>query len=157
AQHTQPYTRAPQPWLRRVGVPVLAALLVVVLLWQWHQAKIVALVRPTLTTITESLATTGRVVGVTETVVGAQATGIVDKLFVREGDQVTAGQQLAVLKHDVAAAQVAQAQAALHTAQAQLVQVARAPLPSDVEAATEQVRQARAQLEQQRVVVIQVQ
>jgi len=52
----------------------------------------------------------------TETFVGAQATGIVDKLFVREGDRVTAGQQLAILKNDVAEAQVAQAQQAVRTA-----------------------------------------
>ena len=91
----------------------------------------------------------------TETFVGAQATGIVDKLFVREGDRVTAGQQLAILKNDVAEAQVAQAQQAVRTAWAQLQQVARDPLPSEVKAATEQVRQAQAQLDQQHAVVAQ--
>ena len=48
----------------------------------------------------------------------------------REGDRVRAGEQLAVLKNDVAEAQVAQAHAALNTARAQLAQVARAPLTS---------------------------
>jgi RND family efflux transporter MFP subunit len=74
---------------------------------------------------------------------------------VREGDQVTAGQWLAVLKHDVAEAQVAQAQAALNTARAQMAQAARAALPSDVATAAEQVHQARAQLDQQHAAVIQ--
>jgi multidrug efflux pump subunit AcrA (membrane-fusion protein) len=111
--------------------------------------------QPAVTSITESLATTGRVGGTTTTLVGAQVTGIVDRLLVREGDWVTRGQQLAVLKNDVAEAQVAQAHAVLNTARAQLAQVARAPLRSDVEAAAEHVRQARAQLVQQHAAVTQ--
>lgn len=43
----------------------------------------------------------------------------------------------------------------MRTARAQLAQVARAPLRSEVEAAAEQVRQARAQLDQQRATVVQ--
>jgi len=157
--HAQPpmRTRVRRAWLRRTSVLGLAVLAVAVLLWQWYGPKSAVLIQPTLTTITESLTTTGRVVGVTETSVGAQATGIVDRLFVREGERVTAGQQLAVLKHDVAEAQVAQAQAALETARAQLVQTARAPLSSDIATAAEQVRQAHAQLDQQRSTVIQAQ
>ena len=84
--------------------------------WQARRPREVALIQPTLTTITETIASSGRVGGRTETFVGAQATGIVDKLFVREGDRVTAGQQLAILKNDVAEAQVAQAQQAVRTA-----------------------------------------
>jgi HlyD family secretion protein len=131
------------------------ALIVAVWLWQLYQPKVVSIIQPTVTIITESLATTGRVSGTTETLVGAQATGIVDRLLVREGDRVTAGAQLAVLKNDVAIAQVLQAQAVLNTARTQLAQVARAPLRSDVEAAAEQVRQARAQLDQQRATLAQ--
>jgi HlyD family secretion protein len=116
---------------------------------------VVSIIQPTVTIITESLATTGRVSGTTETLVGAQAAGIVDRLFVREGDRVAAGTQLAVLKNDVAIAQVVQAQAVLNTARTQLAQVARAPLRSDIEAAAEQVRQARAQLDQQRATAAQ--
>jgi RND family efflux transporter MFP subunit len=70
---------------------------------------------------------------------------------------VAAGQQLAVLKHEVTEAQVAQAQAALNTARAQLAQTARAPLSSDIAAAAEQVRQAHAQMDQQRATVLQAQ
>ena len=149
------HTPARRQWLLRVSVLVLATLVVAVPLWESYRTKVVSIIQPTLTTITESLATTGRVGGVTETLVGAQAPGIVDRLLVREGDRVTVGQRLAVLKHEVTEAQVAQAQAVLNTARAQLAQVARAPLPSDVEAAAEQVRQARAQLDQQRAAVVQ--
>ncbi|HEY6328603.1 MAG TPA: efflux RND transporter periplasmic adaptor subunit, partial [Blastocatellia bacterium] len=39
----------------------------------------------------------GQVVGTTEAVVGAQSTGTVQQLFVKQGDRVKAGQQLAIL------------------------------------------------------------
>lgn len=112
---------------------------------------------PTLTTITETISSSGRVGGVIETVVGAQATGIVERLFVAEGDRVTADQPLAVLRRDVAQAQVAQAEQAINTARALLAQVERGPLASEVETAAEQVRQARAQLAQQQANVQQAQ
>jgi HlyD family secretion protein len=95
--------------------------------------------------------------GVTETVVGAQAAGIVETLYVDEGDRVTAGQALAMLKRDVAEARLAQAEQALNTARAELAQVKSRPLRSEVEAAAEQVRQAQAQFAQQRVAVQQAQ
>jgi len=148
-------TRTRRPWSWRITVLILTALTVAALVWQSPRPKAVSIIRPTATTITETLATTGRVGGTTETLVGALTPGIVDRLLVREGDRVSAGEQLAVLKTDVTAAQVAQAQAALHTARAQLAQVSRAPLRSDVEAAAEQVRQAQAQLDQQRTAVAQ--
>lgn len=148
------YTRAQRQGLLRVGGLVLVALTVAVLIWQ-SQRKAVAIIQPTLTTITESLATTGRVSGTTETFVGAQAAGIVHKLLVHEGQRATAGQLLAVLKNDVAEAQVAQAGEAVSTARVQLAQVSRQPLQSEIAMAAEQVRQARAQLDQQRAAVAQ--
>jgi HlyD family secretion protein len=62
---------------------------------------------------------------------------------------------VARLKNDVAEARVAQAEAALTTARATLVQVSRGPLPSELEEAAFQVRQARAQLDQQRAALAQ--
>jgi HlyD family secretion protein len=123
--------------------------------WQLHRPQIVAVIRPALIPVTESLATTGRVSGAREALVSASAAGIVAQLFVREGDWVTAGAPLAALKSEVAAAQMAQAQAAWQTAQAQLQQVARAPLRSELDVATAHVQQARAQWQQQRNAVAQ--
>jgi multidrug efflux pump subunit AcrA (membrane-fusion protein) len=80
-------------------------------------------------------------------VVGAQTAGIVETLLVAEGDRIAAGQALAILKRDVAEARLAQAEQALNTVRAQLIQVERGPLRSEVEAA-EQVQQAQAQLTQ---------
>jgi HlyD family secretion protein len=108
-------------------------------------------------TITETISSSGRVRGVTETVVGAQAAGIVETLYVDEGDRVIAGQALAVLKRDVAEARLAQAEQALNTTRAQLAEVESRPVRSEVEAAEEQVRQAQAQLAQQRAAVQQAQ
>src|SRR5215467_1344036 len=61
------HTQARRPWPWQVSVLGLIAVTVVVLLWQWHRPPVVTVIQPTLTTITESLATTGRVSGTTET------------------------------------------------------------------------------------------
>jgi multidrug efflux pump subunit AcrA (membrane-fusion protein) len=133
-----------------VLIVLVGVLAVTLAVWWRQQAKDVSVTQPTRARITESIASSGRVRGVTETLVGVQAAGVVERLFVREGDRVAAGQRLAILKNDVAEARVAQADAALTTAQATLIQVARGALPSELEAAAAQVQQARAQLDQQR-------
>jgi HlyD family secretion protein len=138
---------------------ILCAVVLVVAVWRWRvqSPPDVSLIQPTVTTITETITSSGRVHGVTETVVGAQTAGIVDQLFVAEGDRVTAGQPIAVLKHEVAEARVAQAEQAIKTARAQVAQLQAMPLPSDVEAAVQQVHQAQAQLAQQRAAMQQAQ
>lgn len=149
--------RAWRKWLVRLGVLVAVLVAVAAVHWQVRRPPEVSLIQPTVTTITETIASSGRVHGVIETLVGAQAAGIVERLLVDEGDRVTAGQRLAVLKRDVAEARVAQAEQAVHTARAQLTELERRPLASEVEAAAEQVRQAQAQLTQQRVALQQAQ
>jgi HlyD family secretion protein len=150
-------SHARRKWLIRLGI--LLAVLVAIALVRWRalRPQEVRLIQATVTTITETIASSGRVRGVTETVVGAQAAGIVETLLVDEGDRVTAGQPLAMVKRDVAEARLAQAEQALNTARAQLAQVERGPLRSEVEAAAEQVRQAQAQLTQQRAAMQQAQ
>jgi HlyD family secretion protein len=144
-------------WLRRLVILLAVLVAIAVVRWQTQRPHEVTLIQPSVSAITESIASSGRVRGVTETVVGAQAAGIVETLFVDEGDRVTAGQPLATLKRDVAEARLAQAQQALNTAHAQLAQVERGPLRSELETAAEQVRQAQAQLAQQRASVHQTQ
>lgn len=138
-------------------VAVLSTVTLAIAFWYWraHRPQEVALIHPTVAAITETIASSGRVSGVIETMVGAPVSGIVERLFVAEGDRVTAGQQLAVLERQVAEARVAQAKQAIRTAQAQLAELESRPLASEVEAAREQVRQARAQLAQQRATVLQ--
>lgn len=150
-------SRATRKWIVRLAVLSLVALISVFFLWRSQRPVAVTLVQPNLTMITETIASSGRVGGETETLVGAQAQGIVERLYVEEGDRVAAGQRLAVLKNNVVEAQVSQAEQSVRTAQAQLAQVARGPLTSEIQAAREQVQQAEAQVIQQQAAVAQAQ
>ncbi|HET9529464.1 MAG TPA: efflux RND transporter periplasmic adaptor subunit [Blastocatellia bacterium] len=150
-------SRDMRKWLIRLGVLSTIGLIIAFFVWRSQRPTEVTLVQPRLTTITETIASSGRVGGTIETLVGAQATGIVGQLFVKEGDRVAEGERLAVLKNDVFEAQVAQAEQAISTARAQVAQTARGPLSSEVEAAAAQVRQAQAQVEQQQAAITQAQ
>lgn len=142
-------------WSLRIGAVCVLALLIGLFLSRLNRPMEVALIEPERAAITEVVASSGRVGGAIETLVGAQASGIVDQIFVCEGDRVAAGQQLARLKNKVAEAQVMQAQASLDRARAEVAQTISPPLDSDLAAATEQVRQAEAQAAQQRASVTQ--
>ncbi len=148
---------ASRKWVVRLAVLSLVLLTIAFFIWRSQRPVAVTLVQPNLTTITETIASSGRVGGETETLVGAQAQGIVESLYVEEGDRVAAGQRLAVLKNNVVEAQVTQAEQSVRTAQAQLSQVARGPLSSEIQTATEQVRQAQAQVTQQQAAISQAQ
>lgn len=154
---SRPQGRTRRKWLIRLGLLLIVLIAVALVRRQTLRPQEVTLIQPTVVPITETIASSGRVRGVTETVVGAQAAGIVERLLVDEGDRVTAGQPLAILKRDVAEARLVQAEQALNTARAQLAQTESLPLRSEVEAATQQVRQAQAQLAQQRAAVQQAQ
>ena len=150
-------SRTLRKWIVRLAVLSLVVMIIAFFVWRSRRPVAVTLVQPNLTTITETIASSGRVGGETETFVGAQAQGIVESLYVEEGDRVAAGQKLAVLKNNVVEAQVTQAEQSVRTAQAQLAQVARGPLSSEIQAATEQVRQAEAQVTQQQAAISQAQ
>jgi HlyD family secretion protein len=128
---------------------LLAVFAALVFYLRGASAREVTLVQPVATAITETITTSGRVGGETETLVGAQFSGVVRQLFVKEGDLVKSGQTLAILNNDVARAQIAQARQAVITARAQLAEVISGSRPTDIRAAAEQVQQARAQVAQQ--------
>jgi HlyD family secretion protein len=98
--------------------------------------------------LTETIASTARVGGVVETAVGAQFTGTVERLFVKEGDRVKAGQTLATLRNDVTQQQKIQAQKSVEVARSQLAQVSRLPSAAERAEAGHQVTAARAQAAQ---------
>jgi HlyD family secretion protein len=148
-------TRSLQTWLVRFGILAAIGLIVLVVVWFGQLPTRVSVIQPKRVAITETIASSGRVGGTTETNVGAQSQGIVAELYVAEGSRVIRGQTLALIKNDVAEAQVFQAKAAVSIARAQLVQVSRGALSSEVDAAMEQVTQANAQLEQQRAAITQ--
>lgn len=144
-------------WLIRLAIPLVVLLIIGFFLWRSWRPPLVTEVQPKLMTITETIASSGRVGGATETLVGVQAQGVIQQLNVKEGDRVMAGQTLATVRNNVAEAQVAQAEQAVRTAQAQLAQAARGPLASEVEAASARVGQAEAQVAEQKASIAQAQ
>jgi HlyD family secretion protein len=119
-------------------------LFVIVALLVWWRARPLAVetVRPQYRFVVESIAATGQVRGNVESNIGAQTGGRIARLLVREGDRVRRGQILAYLDEKVLLAQVRQAADAVRTAQTQLVQVSRPPLPSEIERARADTAQA---------------
>ena len=117
-------------------------------LWFHRRPTLVSVVRPERVSLTETIASSARVGGIQESAVGAQFTGTVEHLFVRRGDRVQAGQPIATLRNEVTQQQKAQAATAVATAQARLAQVSKAPLRSEMDEATHQVTEAKAQVAQ---------
>jgi HlyD family secretion protein len=130
-----------------VGICVVVVIAAVVV-WLVRRPRAVAVVHPELHSLTETITSSARVGGVQESAVGAQFTGTVERLLVRDGDRVKAGQTLAMLRNNVTQQQRSQAQAAVTTARARLAQVSKPPLKSEVDDATHQVTEARAQAAQ---------
>jgi HlyD family secretion protein len=116
--------------------------------WWRARPRAVAVVHPRLVALTETIASSARVGGVSESAVGAQFQGTVEHLFVRIGDRVKAGQPIATLRNNVTQEQRTQAQAAVTTAQARLAQVAKPPQSSEVNEAASGVAEAEAQVRQ---------
>lgn len=139
----------------RLGVLLGVVLVGLLILWLYQSPARVDIVQPKHASVTETITSSGRVGGITETNVGSQSQGIVQMLYVAEGAEVTRGQQLALIKNDVAEAQITQAQATVNTAQSQLEQVSRGSLVSDIDASMEQVRQVQAVVEQQNAAIVQ--
>lgn len=144
-----------QKWVVRIAVGVILLLIALAFIWYYSRPTRVNATRPTVATITEAIAGSGVVGGETESNVGAQAQGIVRSLYVKEGDEVIRGQELALIENSLANAQIEQARAAVASARSQLALVSRGALPTDVRAAEQQVAQAQAQVEQQRAAVAQ--
>ncbi|MGA7317137.1 MAG: biotin/lipoyl-binding protein [Silvibacterium sp.] len=129
----------------------LACALIVVIgavLWFIRRPRLVTIVHPTPVSLTETIASSARVGGVQESAVGSQFTGTVERLFVRIGDRVKAGQPIATLRSTVTEQQKVQARTAVNTARANLAQASRAPLRSEMDEAVHQVTEAKAQAAQ---------
>jgi multidrug efflux pump subunit AcrA (membrane-fusion protein) len=83
----------------------------------------VTLIQPQIVDTSQKISTAGAVMGVSESLVGAQATGTVQQLMVKQGDRVKAGQQLAVLTGNTSQDQVAQADQRLSAARTDLARL----------------------------------
>lgn len=135
-------------WTRWVILACLVAAIAASALWFRRRPKLVVVVHPERVSLTETIASSARVGGVQESAIGAQFTGTVEHLFVKLGDRVQAGQPLATLRNEVTQQQKAQAATSVATARARLAQVSRAPLRSELDEATHQVTEAKAQVAQ---------
>lgn len=123
------------------------------------RAPRVVVFQPREAKVTQALTVTGRVAGDRESDLAPMVNGVIQRVLVREGQQVRAGDVLAVLDAEVQEAELAQADAAIQTAQAQLTQaqastrvqqsdvaVARAETQGAVLQAEAQVARAEAKL-----------
>lgn len=129
-------------WL---GLVTLIAGMAAVAIWFVPRPKLVSVVAPSQVAITETVASSARVGGVQESAIGAEFSGTVEKLFVKEGDHVNAGEPLALLKSNVTRQEKIQAEKAVETARSQLAQVSKGPTQAELAEAEHQVAEARAQ------------
>ena len=97
--------------------------------------------------LVQTVVATGRVVTVSRTQVGSEITGVVLRRLVQEGDRVTRGDLLLVLRSDELTAQVRQAEAALN----ELMSSTRPQASVDLANAQVQLAQASRELQRRRI------
>lgn len=97
--------------------------------------------------LVQTVVATGRVVKVSRTQVGSEITGVVLKRLVQEGDRVTRGDLLLVLRSDELTAQVRQAEAALN----ELMSSTRPQASVDLANTQVQLAQASRELQRRRI------
>ncbi len=97
--------------------------------------------------LVQTVVATGRVVTVSRTQVGSEITGVVLKRLVQEGDRVTRGDLLLVLRSDELTAQVRQAEAALN----ELMSSTRPQASVDLANTQVQLAQASRELQRRRI------
>jgi HlyD family secretion protein len=120
----------------------IAALLAITLAtYAWLQrGQAVDMARVTQGPMVQSVVTSGRIDSVARTDIASQTTARIDRILVREGDAVQAGQVLVHLRDDEAVANLKQAQAGVLEARARLSQLNTVQVPVSVQ----QLEQARA-------------
>ena len=125
----------------KLALAVLAvAVLAGAAVWSGNRGKTVAVVPVTRGDIVQTVVATGRVNAPARLDIGAEVTGTIASVAVREGDTVKAGQLLVQLRDDEARAAVQQAQANLAETRSRLTQLAVVSQP--VSAAAMQQAQA---------------
>lgn len=123
-----------------VWVVLVVVMLAVAGAWTSRRGKTVAVALTTRGDIMQTVVATGRVNAPARLDMGAEVTGTIASVAVREGDTVKAGQLLVQLRDDEARAAVQQAQASLAETRSRLTQLAVVSQP--VSAAAMQQAQA---------------
>ena len=128
----------------RIAALVLLAVILLIVIWRIRASvKEVTVVRPVRREVVELVVASGSLSAVRQSNVGAQISGVTDQVYVREGDEVYAGQVLAVLRREDLLTRVNQARLAVETARSQFAQASRGALPSDIASARAELAQAR--------------
>ena len=96
-----------------VWVIAVAILMSLLSFWQIWRGPLIPGYKVENTSLTQLVVATGRVISTSRVQVGAEVTGVVTERRVQEGDRVTTGDILLVLRSDEIAAKVREAQAAL--------------------------------------------
>lgn len=133
----------PKNRLARILLIIAFVLLVAVLLWVTRPAPAVEVTRPQIREVVELVIDSGFLRASTQSELGSDGAGIVDRVLVSEGDRVTAGQTVIALDRGTAQEQLQRAELAAQTAQRQLEQVNRPALASDIARARAELRQAQ--------------
>lgn len=137
------YVKADMPkWRFKPWVLVIPGLMILglgILLYRHWQGPVLPAYQVSATTLVQNVVATGRVVSISRAQVGSEITGVVTERLVREGDKVTAGDVLLVLRADDLVARVREARAAL----AQLRQSRRPQAQARLRQAEAQLAQAR--------------
>lgn len=129
-----------------VVVGILLILAAAFALFRWWQGPLLPSYTAVSMPLVQTVVATGQVVTVSRTQVGSEVTGVVLERLVKEGDQVTKGDLLLVLRSDEVAAQVRQAEAAL----SELATSTRPQAAADLANAKVQLAQARGNVERRR-------
>lgn len=110
---------------KKFKIPLIALILVAILItWlAWPKSKAVEAAQVVREPIVQSIVATGKIETPARIEIAAPVTGTVQKVLVREGDNVKQGQLLLALKSDEAQAALLQTKAALAEAQAHLQQI----------------------------------
>lgn len=149
-----------RPWLWLTGVLLLGLLtagVISALVWRQRSAQYDVATLTTIATdqpLTVRITTSGTVQPVQTVNLSPRTQGILQTLYVEQGDRVETGQLIARMKRDDVEAQVAQNRAAVAEARANLQQVQRGSRPEEIAqaeanvgAAQAQVREARSRLD----------
>lgn len=132
---------------RRWVIPVAAAavlLVLVLLIWVFTaRATPVETVKPVRQTVVELVIASGSLQAERKSEVGSDVPGIVEGVFIREGDHVITGRILITLDRKDIEQQVEQARLAVQTAQEQLRKVKRGPTSAELARARAELNQAK--------------
>ena len=115
--------------------------------FRWWQGPLLSGYSISSMPLVQTVVATGRVVTVSRTQVGSEITGVVLKRLVQEGDRVTRGDLLLVLRSDELTAQVRQAEAALN----ELMSSTRPQASVDLANTQVQLAQASRELQRRRI------